>query len=474
MKKPLCIHMNTNPGTGADYTAAQKSNMEATIPGERPARSKRLKTLPVVGAAGMLLLILCLTAVKAGAQNVDPARVAADSPVQKTACEPQDVTDYIKRWFHLKAKKKEKTSSIFLAPVFGSTPSTGFVYGVTVQGAFQLPASKLSAFQANVQSTTKKQFSVSLKNNVFAKGNTVFLSGDWSYFDYSQPTYGLGTNAPNGKLASYFHYNTVGEPDDSLVQPMRYKYFKLHQTFSMEVKPNFFIGPGIHFDHYSDIEDLKLDTVAHYITSHYAYSEKYGFNPEKYTAMGVSLNMVYDSRDNLINAYKGIYANLNYRINPEFLGSDKNSSTLWAEFRTYIGLSKKRPQHVLAFWWAGHFTVSGTLPYLNLPAIGNDQRAKTGRGYTIARFRGNHMMYGETEYRFPISRCTSTLSGVVFANAVTTTNKDAGVGLFDYVKPAFGAGLRILFQKRSRMNIQVDYAKGENSGGLYFGASEVF
>jgi hypothetical protein len=48
------------------------------------------------------------------------------------------------------------------------------------------------------------------------------------------------------------------------------------------------------------------------------------------------------------------------------------------------------------------------------------------------------------------------------------------VRLFEYIKPGFGAGLRILFQKKSRMNIVVDYAKGENSGGIYFGAFEVF
>jgi hypothetical protein len=391
-------------------------------------------------------------------------------------CKTKDLVDYFRQWLKIKPKATEKNSSIFIAPVFGSTPSTGFVFGVTVQGAFQLPESKLSAFQANVQYTAKKQLTISLKNNVFAKGNKIFLSGDWSYFDYSQPTYGLGTNAPNGDLENYFHYNDVGEPGDSLVQPMLFKYLKLHQTFSFRSAKNFFIGPGIHLDYYTDIEDEKLDTSAatRYITSHYAYSQKYGYDLEKYAVVGVSLNLVYDSRDNLINAYKGIFANLNFRVNPEFLGSGQYSSTLWTEFRAYLGLSKKRPNTVLGFWYVGHFSLAGNLPYLNLPAIGNDQRQKTGRGYTFARFRGNHLLYGETELRFPISRCTNTLGGVVFLNAVSTSNKDGDVGLLQYIKPGFGVGLRVLFQKKSRMNIQIDYAKGEGSKGIYFGASEVF
>lgn len=422
---------------------------------------------------GMFPLVLVLVCFPAFAQEapLDSLTLPADSTGR---CRTKDVTDYVRQWLHLKGKKQEKKSSIFLAPVFGSSPSTGFVYGATLQGAFELAGSNFSTFQANVQSTTKKQFSVSLKNNVFARQNRIFLSGDWSYYNYSQPTYGLGTNAPNGKLAEYFHYNNTGEPDDSLAQAMTYRYIKLHQTLSFRAKPAFFIGPGIHLDFYNRIEDLSLDTGSRHITSHYAYSKKYGFDPLKYRVMGLSLNLVYDSRDNMVNAYRGIYANLNYRVNPEFLGSNAASSTLWCEFRAYSGLSKKRERHVLAFWLLGHFTVSGDLPYLNLPAIGNDQRSKTGRGYTIARFRGQHLVYGEMEYRFPISRCTQTLGGVMFVNAATTTNRDASVGLFDYVRPGAGIGLRILFQKKSRMNIQVDYAKGQGSGGIYFGASEVF
>jgi outer membrane protein assembly factor BamA len=420
-----------------------------------------------------LILLFLFTGVKA--QDTISAKLKADTVAQGQTCETLDATDYIRKWFHLKKKTTEKTSSFFIAPVFGSTPSTGFLFGIALSGAFQLPESNMSAFQANVQYTAKKQFTLSLKNNVFATGNKIFLSGDWSYYDNVQPTYGLGTNSPTGgKLPFHVHYNDVGEPADSLVQHMEFKYLKLHQTFSFNAWPNFFIGPGIHLDYYNDIKDLDLDTIGHKLTSHYTYSKNYGYNPEKYTVNGLSLNIVYDTRDNMISAYKGIYANVNYRLNKEFLGSDQNSSSLWTEFRSYLGVSKKKPQNVLAFWYVGNFSMSGDLPYLNLPFIGNDQRQKTGRGYTIARFRGQDMVYGEVEYRFAISKCTNTLGAVVFANATTTNNKDKNVGLFDYIQPGFGAGIRILFQKKSRMNIQVDYGQGDNSGGIYFGATEVF
>jgi hypothetical protein len=108
-----------------------------------------------------------------------------------------------------------------------------------------------------------------------------------------------------------------------------------------------------------------------------------------------------------------------------------------------------------------------------LPAIGYDQRSKSGRGYTNGRFRGEQMIDMEAEYRFPIM-CNQLISGVVFGSAVTTTNKDVNINLFDYLRPAGGVGLRFLFNKKAKMNMQIDYAIGQNSSGFYFGASEVF
>jgi hypothetical protein len=161
-------------------------------------------------------------------------------------------------------------------------------------------------------------------------------------------------------------------------------------------------------------------------------------------------------------------------MNPTFLGSSQNSSQLWTEFRTYIGLSKKTPRHLIAFWYFGNFLVSGEQPYLTLMALGDDQRLKSGRGYTAGRFRGQDYVYAEAEYRFPILRCAQTLGGVVFVNASTASNRDTGVQLFDYVRPAVGFGFRLLMNKYSRMNISIDFAYGFDSKGTYFGGAETF
>jgi len=242
------------------------------------------------------------------------------------------------------------------------------------------------------------------------------------------------------------------------------------------VAKNLYVGLGYHFDLYYDIVDetLVLDSLKPSLTPHYTYSTMHGFNPGEYRTANISLNLVYDSRDNLINPYRGIYVKLNYRLNRLWLGSDESGSQAWAEFRTYLNLEKKMPRHLLAFWFYGAFQVSGEIPFFDLWATGFDQMNSSGRGYIQGRWRGENLVYGEVEYRFPITRCSQVLGGVLFVNASTASSKDQGVPLLGYIRPAGGFGLRIAVDKLNRTNILIDFTWGEQSNGIYFRAQEVF
>ena len=195
---------------------------------------------------------------------------------------------------------------------------------------------------------------------------------------------------------------------------MDYNYFKLHQTVSWKVNGNFYVGAGLHLDSYSKIVDKTLDTANSLFTHHYNYSTKYGFNSTDYTVNGVSLNLLYDSRDNQVNANHGWYGNINFRVNPALSKHQRPSTVLYAEYRKFWPLSKTNEQHVFAIWAYGQFATSGKLPYLNLPALGWDQRSRAGKGYQQGLFRGNNLMYFEAEYRFPIT-CNQLISGTVLA-----------------------------------------------------------
>jgi hypothetical protein len=84
-------------------------------------------------------------------------------------------------------------------------------------------------------------------------------------------------------------------------------------------------------------------------------------------------------------------------------------------------------------------------------------------------------MYGETEYRFPISRYTGILSGVVFANVTTASSDDDTRKLFEYFDPAVGAGIRIMFNRKTLSNLCIDWGIGKGGeNGIYFNLNETF
>ena len=375
-------------------------------------------------------------------------------------------------------------------PVVGANPTYGVIYGLAASTSVFLgdPSNtRMSTSLGTLTYSTKKQLMSTFKTNVYLSEDAWILLGDWRYFNTSQPTYGLGTGPQSAKLAPGSGYEfqdgmfSEPIPDDQL---MRFKYVRIHEIVLKKIKTNFYAGLGYHLDIHSDISDnlLNLDPIGGnkpIITSHYAYSTNYGFNPEKYSLSGISLNAMYDSRDNAATPYKGMYALVTYRINPDFLGSDQTSSSLWLEFRDYISLTKKpQPSHMLALWAYGNFQTSGHLPYLDLPALGWDQFGRSGRAYTQGRFRGENLVYFELEYRvhiLGIKKNPEFMGAVAFVNSTTASNHDANISLFQYMDLGYGIGLRFMMNKTSRTNVTMDYAWGAyGAHGIFLNVNETF
>jgi outer membrane protein assembly factor BamA len=365
--------------------------------------------------------------------------------------------------------KPKKTNFFLIIPIIGSQPATGFSYGFVTQYTFKGKKldDKYSSVNLGATYTAKKQILINVKNSVMLNNNKMFLSGDWRFYIFSQPNYGLGTDIiPPGNRDTGFDL-------DNLKEPMDYNYFKFHQTVSWEIKNNYYVGAGVHLDWYTTIMDKNLNIAAGQFTNHYNYSQKYGYNPNEYYVNGLSLNLLYDSRDNQINTNRGMFANINYRMNPALNENQHASSVLFMEYRYFLPLSKYNEQHVFSLWATGQFVTAGNVPYLNLPSIGWDQRSRSGKGYTQGLFRGQKMVYLESEYRFPIT-CNQLISGTVFANFTTASDKDRGIQLFQYVQPAAGVGLRILIDKATRTNLVLNYAMGRHSKAFYLNAGESF
>jgi len=353
-------------------------------------------------------------------------------------------------------------------PIPGYNPALGFVIGAGVSAGVIMGNSNtthLSTLLSNITVTTKKQLNVNIRSNIYLKDDRWILQGDWRWLLFSQDTYGLGVN---------FDDVLVGGPTK---QPMGFNYIRFNENIYRSIKGHFYAGIGFSFNHHYAIDDQLLDTIGpnRFITAHYNYSTANQLPTDRYTSVGLSFNLLFDSRDNTANPRKGHYAQVYIKTNNEWLGSTSNNTSLYYEYRTYLHLSKqKNKDAILGFWTWADLLLSGRQPYLQTPAISWDMYNRSGRGYIQGRIRGESLWYGETAYRFPISK-NRFLGGVAFFNLTTASNQLSGEKLGNKFAPGYGMGVRIKISKITDTNISIDYGRGAGkSSAIYFNLQEAF
>ncbi|MGB0776415.1 MAG: BamA/TamA family outer membrane protein [Flavobacteriaceae bacterium] len=355
-------------------------------------------------------------------------------------------------------------------PFISSNPAFGVMFGLSLSSNFRFTSeqeTKISTANLTTTYTTLKQLMFNFKSNVFTPGDNWSLIGDWRFYITSQPTYGLGTGS--SKDAE----NTLWNEE----QPMEFNLIRIHELASTQIFNNVFAGFGIYYDRYTSINDQALNLEEGIKTSHYLYNSQYGFNLENTQSLAFALSMSYDSRDLPTNPSKGHYANLTYKFYSDFLGNRFTSGNISMDFREFVPLSKEN-KNVLAFWFLGSFMTHGRLPYMNLSALGWDQKGTSGRGYKQGRYRGEDYMYAEAEFRLnlPIQKKHPDRWGVVFFGNVSTTSSDMDdIRLFEGYAPGYGAGLRLMLKEITRSNLTIDYGRGINGqGGVYINYNEFF
>ncbi len=335
------------------------------------------------------------------------------------------------------------------SPIMEYTLSTGLSGGLASGGAFFTSVTKptnISSFIGAVKYTQKKQFLIPIQSSLWTPGNGFNFLGDWRYFHYPQDTYGIG-----------------GFTTDADHTIATYKYIRFYEFVLKNIRKDFYLGLGYQLDYHWAIS--QLDVPQGFVTDY----TKYGFDPTS-ASSGLSFNLLYDSRKNSINPDGGsFYGNLEFLQNSKALGSNSSYNSLLIDLRKYFSITHTS---ILAFWFYSLLTLHGNPPYLDLPGTGSDTYNNTGRGYEQGRFIGKRFIDLETEYRFGITR-NGLLGGVIFCGAESVSQ--LGNNRFEVIYPAFGAGLRIKFNKFSNTNACLDYGIGtKGSRGFVGNLGEVF
>ncbi len=389
--------------------------------------------------------------------------------------EVKDIMDVIGGIFKEDEKptKDPYTSSISILPIIGYNPSFGAVLGANMvigQQRGDPSNTGYSVYALGLTYGSKGILTLQARHNVFMPGNTYNFQGNWQFSKYGLIDHGLGTDN-DVYCTSAFIINDYPVTLADSTFPIKYNYVRLLEKAYRKIGAHTYAGLGLSFDIYDQITDLRLSDTTE--TPHQIYSTLHGYNPKKYSANGLIVAFQFNNREHPIRSYGGIYFDAYMRLDQKWMGSTSNSIQLVYDFRKYWSLSKRNPEHVLAFWHWASYLISGEVPYLELPFTGSDTYNRSGRAYTIGYFRGPSYGYFETEYRYPITR-NKLISGVVFMNFQSAAD-GSNDNLYGSWRVGAGAGFRFLFQKDSRSAVCVDFSHGEcGSNGVFFGLNEVF
>jgi hypothetical protein len=403
----------------------------------------------------LLAVLFCLLPVLLMAQ-ADSISVNRD-PVMDTVGK-RDLIDVARSIFKIKPRTisdQEKKKFYFsILPVSSTGASDGRVLITSTTVGFYLGDQKttyISSATFTPYFNFKGRYGLPIRSSIWLDDNSFNIQGDTRMLVYPQYTWGLGGGHPS---------------DDKYL--VNYKYLRFYQSVLKRVTSYFFAGIGYNLDYYLDIDtQTGANTTLSQFTNY-----KYGTQMDQNSfSAGPSVNLLYDTRHNLINPLPGWYANLVYRYNPTFLGSNNNWQSLYVDVRKYMSLNQSGPKNILAFWTYYWTALSPGVPYLNLPAIGMDPYQRSGRGIEQNRYRGSSLIYFESEYRRDITE-NGLLGFVVFANINSATQ--INTRRFKYWNPAAGTGLRIKFNKKSDTNVGIDYGFSKDYSAILLNLGEAF
>ena len=440
---------------------------------KQPFRHLRLLLYSAGKINAQLLRIISFSLMLASSSGGLKAQSA--SPPDSSHTEVKDILDVLQQVFKMEEDTVEASqrSSVSLLPIIGYNPSFGAVLGANMvigQQRGDPSNTGYSVYALGLTYGSKGILTLQARHNVFQPNNIWNFQGNWQFSKYGLIDHSLGTNN-DAYCSKAFIVNDYPVTLADSTFPIKYNYVRLLEKAYRKIGAHTYAGLGISLDIYDQITDLRFTDSTY--TPHYLYSIKHGYNPKNYSANGLLLAFQFNNREHPIRSYGGIYFDIYARFDMKWMGSTSNSIQIVYDFRKYWSLSKRNPEHVIAFWHWASYLVSGQAPYLELPYTGSDTYNRSGRGYTIGYFRGPSYAYFETEYRYPITR-NKLISGVVFMN-LQTASDDNHTKIYSSYRVGAGAGFRILFQKDSRSAVCVDFSHGEcGSEGIFFGLNEVF
>lgn len=332
-------------------------------------------------------------------------------------------------------------------PVFRYSQEIGVEFGLGALYSTYLDRKDLSNrssnFSAVLTASTKGQYNISLKGDIWTKKNTHHYVGELRLKRMPFDFYGLGNN-------------TLEADKDRLIQG----YVKLAFEAEKRLVPHMYTGVSMGFENYHYTDEVaggiyETSNLIHKIGGSVVYG---------------GLSQSYDTRNSNNYTTKGFMGRITYQYAPDFFGGENfNGSIIKANVRNFWPLSRKFVLGVNALF---HSVQGRNTPFYLLPQMGNDEMM---RGYYTGRYRDRNLLAGQAELRY---RYNNRFGLAAFAGTGQVfDNGDLGIRNF---KPSYGAGGRYFFDPEKGLSVRVDYGIGEKRAnekrqtGFYISLAEAF
>lgn len=373
-----------------------------------------------------------------------------------------------------------KARKLDFFPAISYSPETKLTLGVIGLKYFDFtkgdPNTPLSQLEFLAVYTTAKQTLVESRWEFFTSKKKWRTRGEALFNHYADRNYGVGNDAAM-RLATQ---------TDREVDTVNYLLFKSDRIkFSPAVLRK--VGKGLYFGLQFDLERMyNYKAIPDTYKFLNADSNRILDLPVAGLRAGGGIQALYDTRDFVANPLHGSLVEMNLLHYHKWFGADFEYVRFMLDARHYLNTFANQ-----TFAMRGFLSLQGGDDPIPMRGLSRTNGHKFVRGYFRGTYQDNDMAAFELEYRMPfwqegndskLWQVWRRLGAVAFisgAQAFHTANEFE----LNQFNLAAGAGLRILFNKSTRVNLRIDYAFGlrkESDGlgkrqrGLYFFLAEAF
>ncbi|WP_281616117.1 BamA/TamA family outer membrane protein [Flammeovirga sp. SubArs3] len=341
-------------------------------------------------------------------------------------------------------EQKVYKNNILPSPTFTYSPRTDVVLGLYLLYQFKFDRKDHNTRPSNINiyygSSYKGQNYLSSEHTILTNHEQYYFKGIFEYKKTPEKLYRLGPDSPNEEWVN-----------------AEYHSIEFKERFLKQIQPKIFMGARIRSINIFDVSYQKESGEAIEPPPELPYADGGSY-------LGIGPVFMWDKRNSILTPTKNYYLDVAAVFYKSLM--DKGSFfILEIDGRRYHDLTNDG-KNVLAYHLLFKSTF-GDVPFHELSMIGGKQIL---RGYELGRFRDDHAIQLQAEFRKNI---IGRFGATAFVGTGTVFDEFQD---FQHLKAALGGGLRFNINRKDPTNVRIDFAWSvtDYNKGLYITLGEAF